>query len=325
MQDLRERRLHALSHTGGENDNVHRISMKRIQNFIMRPYRSFATACVLLITVSLMFGCSAARLAYSNGETLTYWWLDRYVEFDHNQSLTVKSDLANFFAWHRRTQLQGYVQFLKRAQNRVQGGITEAELQSDYRDIKKHVLFLTDRALPALADLALTLRPEQIDNIEKKFASNNDDYRKDYLRGSLEKRQHYRYKKVLQQAEHWFGNFNAEQGRQIRAVSDSRPLNNEFVLADRIQRQAAFVSMLRKIQSERPSKEATMAIIKNHVIALLDRSVSLSPEHKEFFDVFRASSIHLTAVIINGATPAQKAHFVKTTRRWIDDFDALAH
>ena len=270
-----------------------------------------------------MLGCSAARFAYSNGETLTYWWLDRYVGFDHSQSQMVKTDLANLFAWHRRTQLQGYVQFLKQAQHRIHAGVTEADLQNDYKDIKKHVLVLTEKALPALADLALALHPDQIDNIEKKFASNNEEYRKDYLRGNLEKRQRYRYKKVLHQAEHWFGNFSPEQQRQIRALSDARPLNNELVLADRIQRQAALIALLRKIQSEKPGREAAMAMIRNHVVAFLDRSSG--SDHKEFFDAFRAGTIHLAVAIANGATPAQKHHFVKTTQRWIDDFNALSH
>lgn len=296
--------------------------MINIQNFITRPYRGMVVACGLFLMASLMFGCSAARLAYTNGETLTYWWLDKYVEFDNDQRSEVKNDLEHLFDWHRKTQLQGYVQFLKRAQSRVQGGVTEAELRSDYNDIKKHTLVLTDKALPALAKLALSLHPDQIDHIEKKFGSNNDKYRKDYLRGNLDKRQQYRYKKVLQQAEHWFGNFSAEQQRQIRAASDARPINNELVLADRIQRQAALLSLLRKIQSEKPSQEVTMTMIRNHVIALLERAGI--PEHKEFFDGFRTSSIQMAATIINATTPVQKAHFVKTTQHWIADFNALS-
>ena len=269
-----------------------------------------------------MAGCSAGRLAYSNGETLSYWWLDRYVGFDSSQSPFVKTELANLFAWHRKTQLPEYVQFLKRAQSRTQNPVSEAELQDDYNGIKKHLLVLTDRALPALAELALSLSPEQIDNIQKKFAKNNDDYRKDHLNGDLEKRQRYRYKKVLKQAENWFGSFTPEQEREMRAASDARPINNELVLADRMQRHAATLALLRKIQSEKPSREMTMRMIRGHAVASLERS--LSPEHKDFFDGFRASSIHLAGVIINGVNPAQKTHFVKTTQRWIDDFMALA-
>ena len=40
-------------------------------------------------------------------------------------------------------------------------------------------LVMTDRAAPAAADLALALRPEQIASIERKFAENNEKFRKD--------------------------------------------------------------------------------------------------------------------------------------------------
>jgi hypothetical protein len=296
--------------------------MKRIQNFIMRPSRAIAATCMLVFIVSIMAGCSTARLAYSNGETLSYWWLDKYVGFDRIQRQFIKAELADLFAWHRKTQLPEYVQLMKRAQSRIQQPVSEAELRDDYDYLKKHLLVLTDRALPALAELALSLSPDQIDNIQKKFTSNNDEYRKDHLRGDLEKRQRYRFKKTMQQAESWFGSFSPEQEKQIRAASDARPLNNELALDDRMQRQAATISLLRKIQSEKPNREVAMVMIRTHVVASIDRT--LTQENREFFDAFRASSIHMTARIINGTTPAQKAHFVKTTQRWIDDLISLS-
>lgn len=296
--------------------------MKRIQNFIMQPCGATAATCVLLLMISLLAGCSSARLAYSNGETLTYWWLDGYAGFDSDQGSRVKKEIDDLFNWHRKTQLRSYVQFLKRGQHRVQAGASVAELQRDHDEIKKHILVLADRALPVMADLALSLRPEQIDNIKKKFASNNDKYRKDHLHGGLEERQHYRYKRVIRQAEHWFGDFSPKQKQQIRMHSDARPLNNELVLNDRMQRQAALIALLRDIQREKPGRDVAMSMIRNHIVAALDRS--LAPEHKAFFETARAGTIHMTAAIINGATPAQKSHFVKTMQGWIDDFSALA-
>ncbi len=288
----------------------------------MQPCRATASAFVLLLVISLLAGCSAARLAYSNGETLTYWWLNGYAAFDSEQGSRVKKDIDDLFDWHRQTQLRSYVQFLKRSQQRAHTGVSEAELQADHDEIKKHILVLADRALPAMADLALSLRPEQIDNIGKKFASNNDKYRKDHLHGSLEKRQHSRYKKALRQAEHWFGDFSPQQQQKIRELSDARPLNNELVLNDRMQRQAALIALLRDIQREKPRRDVAMSMIRNHIVAALDRS--LAPEHKAFFETARAGTIHMTAAIINGATPTQKAHFAKAIQGWIDDFSAIA-
>lgn len=293
-----------------------------MQNFIMRRYGAFAAWTGIFLIASLMLGCSAARLGYSNGETVSYWWLDNYVDFETDQKPWIKKQLADLFAWHRSTQLKGYVQLLTRAQSRIHGNISEAELRTDYDDLKKRILILTDKALPQMAELALSLQPHQIANIEKKFASNNDKYRKDYLRGDIEQRQRFRYKKALKQAEYWFGGFSVQQEQLIRAASDARPLNNELVMADRLQRQAALIALLKKIQAEKPGRDATMAILKDYINGTMDRFAN--PEHKVFFDAANAGSIRLASVIINNATPAQKARFVKNLQKWIDDFNALA-
>jgi hypothetical protein len=295
----------------------------------MRPYKTFAAKTVIsakkiavFLTVSLLLGCSAARLGYSNGETISYWWLNNYVDFESDQTPWVKQRIAHLFAWHRKTQLHDYVKVLGLAQQRVHGKVSEHELLADYADLKRRILVITDKALPDLADLALSLKPEQIAHIEKKFASNNNDYRKDYLRGDVEKRQHFRFKKVLKQAEYWLGTFNSEQERLIRVASDARPLNNELVMADRLQRQAALIALLKKIQAEKPGRETTVAMLKKYVSATLDRFGD--PEHNHFFDTSVAASARMTAVIINNATPAQKEHFVRTLQQWINDFNKLS-
>jgi hypothetical protein len=296
--------------------------MKSVQNFIMRPYRATFTACLLFLIVTLQFGCSAARFGYSNGEMLSYWWLDGYVKFNKDQRSRVKKELANLFAWHRQTQLQEYVRLLKHAQGRVQHKVTEAELLAGHDEIKKHILVLVDKALPAMADLALSLQAEQIDNIDRKLTAHNDEYRKDYVGSDLEKRQRSRYKKALKQAENWFGSFSPEQKQQIRAVSDARPLNSELVFSDRVQRQAELIAMLKKIHAEQPKREVAMAMIRSYIVATLDRS--FTPEHKAFFDSSRAGSIQLAAFIINIAAPEQKERFIDVTQRWIDDFTAMS-
>ncbi|MGV3743018.1 MAG: DUF6279 family lipoprotein [Burkholderiaceae bacterium] len=276
----------------------------------------------LSVIVSIVAGCSAARLAYSNGETLSYWWLNGYVDFNSAQRPWVKREIAALFAWHRKTQLRSYVQFLKHAQKRVQGPVSEADLLVDYEDAQKCLLSIADHALPQLADLALSLNDEQIAHIEKKFASNNDEYRKDYLRGDVEDRQEFRFKKLRKQIEHWFGNFNHEQEKALRIASDNRPLNNELVMASRLQRQQALLVMLKKIHAEKPSRETTMRMIRDYIHAAMDRFGN--QEHKKFFEATKLETVRIVANIVNTTEPDQKKHFQHATQQWINDFEALA-
>lgn len=293
-----------------------------MQNSSMRSLRSWMTWISLTVLIAIVAGCSAARLAYSNGETLSYWWLNAYVDFNDEQRPWVKKEIAALFAWHRKTQLESYVQFLKHAQKRVQGQVSEADLLADYEDAKKRLLVIADRALPQLAELALTLDEEQIAHIEKKFASNNDEYRKDYLRGDLEDRQEFRFKKLRKHVEHWFGDLSREQEKQLRIASDRRPLNNELVMANRLQRQQALIAMLKKIHAEKPSRDATMRMIRDYINAALDRFGNA--EHKKFFEATKLETIRIVAGIANNATPEQKEHFLHATTQWIHDFEAMS-
>jgi hypothetical protein len=293
-----------------------------MQNFIMRPYRAISLRMSLFLLVCLLASCSALRLGYASGDTFVYWWLNSYVDFTDEQKPWVKAHIDNLFTWHRKTQLRDYAQLLSQIQQRLQGKVTPADVQTDYASLKKRALTVLDKALPQLTDLALSLQPQQIAHLEKKFVSNNESYRKDYLRGSLEDRQLFRYKKVMKQAEYWFGNFSAQQEAQIRAASDARPLNNDVWMAERVRRQQELLRILRKIQAERPSKETTAALLREYIERSFDNFTYA--ENKAFFDGSRDGMAQMTAVIVNVATPAQKAHALKRVQNWVDDCQALA-
>ena len=293
-----------------------------MQNFNMRTYRSFLAKWSVFLFACLLAGCSAIRLGYANGDTVMYWWLNSYVDFTNEQKSWVKADIDDFMRWHRKTQLNDYAQWLTQLQQRVQQPVTPEEVMGDYAATKKRIMLVADKALPELTKLAMDLQPEQIAHLEKKFASNNEDYRKEYLRGSLEDRQLFRFKKVMKQAEYWYGDFNREQEAQIRAASDARPLNNELWAAERKLRQQELLHILKKIQKEHPPREAVSAMLRKYIERSFD-NFSYA-ENKEFFDNTRSSASNMVAVIANVATPAQRTHAVKRLQAWIDDCKTLA-
>lgn len=293
-----------------------------MQDFIMRPYRALALKVFLFMCACLLAGCSALRLGYSNGESVAYWWLNGYVHFEADQRPWVTKHIANLFAWHRNTQLNEYARFLTHIQQQLQHNVTQADVLNQYDAVTKSAQVLLDKALPALTDLALALQPQQIAHLEKKFASNNDGYHKEYLRGDLEQRQLARYKKVIKQAEYWFGDFSREQQAQIRAASYARPLNNELGLELRLRRQQELIALLKKVQNEKLGREATMALLKDHIAGVFDQFGD--KQHKAFYDASKDGTTRMVTTIINIATPAQKAHAVKKLQSWVEDCHALA-
>ncbi|KQQ32802.1 hypothetical protein ASF61_14830 [Duganella sp. Leaf126] len=276
----------------------------------------------LIGLMGLVAACSSLRLAYNNGDTLLYWWLDGYVDLNADQKDWVKKDIDKLFQWHRKTQLDDYIQILQTAQRQLAGTPTVADLLGDFDDIKQRTERLLLQAKPELADLARSLQPEQIDTLEKKFASNLDDFRKKNMKGSREDQQKFRYKKSMEQFELWFGRFSTEQEVQLRKASDARPLDNALWLAERQRRQNAILALVRKVQKDKLSKEATMALIDNLIkdsFNRLDQS-----EHKAFFDASEQGTAELILTAIRIATPQQKAHAQQRMQGWIGDFQSLA-
>lgn len=62
-----------------------------------------AIKTALILTVLLLAGCCAARLGYNHGKSLTYWWLNRYIDVEAEQQPWVKRDIEKLFAWHHKT------------------------------------------------------------------------------------------------------------------------------------------------------------------------------------------------------------------------------
>ncbi|MEJ7807458.1 MAG: DUF6279 family lipoprotein [Telluria sp.] len=284
-------------------------------------FQRFRVLCLLTVMVVLA-ACSSVKFAYNQGDTLLYWFVDAYVDLDSEQAGLVKEDIGQLIKWHRKTQLRDYSQFLTKAQTQLAGNITQADLKADYKDIKSRTETLAYKALPELTDLALSVKPEQIANIEEKFRKNNDTYRKKFVAIDNDKKQKQRYKKSMEQFELWFGNFSSEQEAILRKASDARPLDNQVWLDERIIRQKKIIAVLREIQSKKLGKEATSALLNGLLKDIFGRFESA--ERKPFFDAYIDGTINLTLTAIKIATPAQKAHAQKRMQGWIDDFKVLA-
>ena len=276
----------------------------------------------LIALMTVIAACSSLRLAYNNGDTLLYWWLDGYVDLTSDQKGFVQKEIDKLFSWHRKTQLNDYIQILQTSQKQLAGNPTAADLQTTYDDVKNRTQKLLLKAAPELAELAVSLEPDQIDNLEKKFASNVDDFRKKNMKGDKEAQQKFRYKKSMEQFELWLGKFSSEQEAQIRKASDARPLDNEIWLNERKRRQNSILTLVRKVQKEKLSKEATIPLINNLVKESFNRLDN--SENKQFFEASEQGSLQLILTVIKIATPEQKEHAQKRMQGWISDFRSLA-
>jgi Family of unknown function (DUF6279) len=277
----------------------------------------------LIALFALAAGCSSVRFTYNQGDTLLYWWINAYVDLEGEQSAKAKRDIDEFFQWHRKTQLPDYAAVLTKIQRQIAGNPTQADLMADYRELRTRAETMASKAAPQLADLALSLKPEQIAQMEKRFKTKNDDYRRKVLPRDPEKRQKARFKKSMDQFNLWFGSFSGDQEAILRKASDARPITDgEIMLEERMWRQRKVVTLLRNIQQEKPSRETANALVSATLREILNRMDS--PERKVFYDAYADSTAKYVLTAIRIATPEQKAHAHKRMQGWIDDFNILA-
>lgn len=295
-----------------------------MQNFIMRPSVTLLKWLCLCLIAAGLTACSLARFGYDHGETITYWWMNGYADFNSNQGPWVRQRIDNLFAWHRRTQLADYVQLLTAAQLSLQHEAEIGEVLANYDALVLRVDRIVAQAAPDLADFVLTMDADNLTRLHEKFAANNEAFRKDYLRGDLQQKQAFRYRKVMDMAEYWFGDFSDEQQAAIRRASDQRPLNNDMWLADRMQRQQVLLALLHRIQTEKPARDVAIAMLKDYITNNYMVCSTASPEMRAYFETSKQGVAQLAVLIINIATPKQKAHATAKLQSWIDDFNALA-
>jgi hypothetical protein len=83
------------------------------------------------------------------------------------------------------------------------------------------------------------------------------------------------------------------------------------------------LTAVRKVQQDKLSKDATIALLHTLIKDSFDRMDQPS-ERKAFFDAAEEGNVQLILTVIQLATPAQKAHANKRMQGWIDDFKQLA-
>ena len=291
------------------------------KNSSTRPRARVALPLVALAVAASLVACGVVKMGYRNADMVVPLWLDRYLDLDSAQHGLVRQRLRSLLAWHRSTQLPDYARLAADLQKRMTQTITTSDFAALDKEMLRRAETMVDHALPDAADLLLTVKPEQVKALQKKFADNDEKFRDDNLRGDTEKRQKVRYEKALDRAEEWYGRFDRQQRAAIRRASDARPLNNEFVLAERQRRQDELVALVGRMVRDKPPRETVIALLR----AYCER-FELSPdrERRAFQEALRHATDEMNATISNIATREQREHAVEKLQQWIDDFRKMA-
>lgn len=227
----------------------------------------------LLLSLTLALGACGmvVKLSYNQGSSIAFRWLDGFVDFDDAQSLGVRAGLDEWFAWNRRTQLADYADRLARAEVELLADTTPERVCGWTEEIRGRIDAGLEHARPALADVIVTMTPQQIGNVEKKNAERNAIWRADFLQRDPAKRRQAAVRRDIELAERLYGTLDATQREMVGRWVANSPFDADLAYAERLRRQQDALALLRRLVAARPARADTEAEIQAY-LERLDRS-----------------------------------------------------
>ena len=184
------------------------------------------------------------------------------------------------------------------------------------------VRVLAERATPDVADLLATLTTDQIDRMAARFAEKNVDLAKEMRLTEGEAAQKKaRYKRVLERAEDWLGDFSDKQESTLQRMAEAQDPGGQFWFDERLRRQRELLDLMRQVQRERPPRERTIALLRDYSARF---DLPADPVRLRRALTMRRASAELTVAILAMATPTQRDHAQKKFDDLIHDFAELS-
>ena len=283
----------------------------------LRPLWPSAILCVLL---ALLAGCSALRLGYNQADTFVYLWVDRYVDFDDAQTPKVREAIAAWFAWNRRTQLPDYAELLRKAETEVLGDVTPERACGWWADIRTRLDRAADQTVPAIAEISMTLSPAQLQNIEKRYAKTNREWRDEYLQQDAATRLAESAKRTISRYESLYGSLDPLQKERIERYAAESPFDPAKAFDERRRRQQEAIQAL-----QRASKETNPALAQAHIRAWVKRfDPSPNEAYRQLTERVMKHNCRVYAELHNSMSAEQRQNAAKRFRQWGTDVRALA-
>ncbi|MES2991997.1 MAG: DUF6279 family lipoprotein [Pseudomonadota bacterium] len=276
-----------------------------------------------LCSLIALSGCSALRIGYATAPDIVYWWLDRYVDLDDAQTPPVRAAIKQWFGWNRRTQLADYGALLARAQSEVLADTTPARVCEWQGEVLKRAHVAFDQIAPSVADLMLTITPQQVRHIEQRYAKVNTEFREDFLQADAARRAEVTRKRVIDRAEMLYGKLDDAQRERIDEGLKRSPFDADLWFAERRFRQQDLLQGLRKLQTTEggASREQAQALLRGYV-ERLERSPR--DNYRRYYERLTEFNCAFAAGLHNATSAAQRKTAAGRLAGWQGDLRAIA-
>ena len=165
---------------------------------------------ILCLMVASISACSMVRI----GLELLPWYaarqLDGYWRLDATQASFAKERIDEWWRWHRRSELPEYARWLRSLNDHIEAPVSVTDVTGWRKTAVRYWRTVALRVAPDLADMMVTLRPEQIEQMKQRMASENDDYKREFLPERPAERQTRRIKRIEERFEYCWRRSNID-------------------------------------------------------------------------------------------------------------------
>ncbi|HEX2548140.1 MAG TPA: DUF6279 family lipoprotein [Ramlibacter sp.] len=285
------------------------------------PIRLAGIILVLACSLALS-ACSAVKLGYNTLPDLAYWWLDGYADFSDTQRAPVRGEIARLHAWHRQQELTRIAELLARMEQLAPGEVTPQQACTVVRDAQERMNAVADRAEPSVVALAPTLTARQLRQMERKFRSSNDTFRKDMIDPPPEQQQEKRLEKMLERLEMIYGRLDEPQRAVLRQGLAQSSYDPVRILGERQRRQQDLLQTLRAIIA-RP--DTPLPEVRTQLRGWLDRALQApDPAYRAWQQGLVDEGCRVFAAVHRSTTAAQRDQAVRRLRAYQRDLRELA-
>ncbi len=266
-----------------------------------------------LATALALAGCSAVKLGYASLPHVALWWLDGYVDLSDEQEPRVRDEIAALHAWHRRDELPRVIQLLGRMEQLAPGDISAPQACAVLGEIQLRLKAVAFQAEPAAVALAANLSPRQLRHLARKYRSNNERFRREWLELAPDEQLQKRQAQVLDRLESIYGRLEEPQ----RAVLGQRLARTVWdpqrMLAQWQRRQRDLLAILERIRSGGLAPADAGDLLRGWVERLQQPADAAD---RAYQDAVLQEGCATFAAVHQSTTAAQREHAVRRLRAW---------
>lgn len=273
----------------------------------------------LLITIGFaaaLAACSRIDLAYRNLDRLVPWSLGDYLDMNREQKALLDDRLKEHLAWHCKTQLPGYLDWLDRIRGMVADDqVTDQALQQRTREAREAIGRVAEEITPSATELLRGMSDSQVAEMRAAFRDDISERQKQYVDTPLPKQIARRTERMEKRLTPWFGELTPVQKQRVRAWSEALGDQNREWIANRAHWQQQL--LLAMNQRNDASFEPRLATLLQHKESLW------TPEYQAAYQNTERQARSLLVDLVQQSTPQQRRFLQERLGKVRTDFSDL--